>query len=331
MWWSLSGALIESGAEATWISGWPNWIYLVIPSSVGIFAARFPACWTGSRIYGLRWTLADLFRLSAWRSLSSTVPLLIFAAGIDDLYARDLFGILWIGFAGILVREGVIYLRIAEGFKPRLIKSGELFKRSFVMAKQMCVELKGVFAYPAGKGQFMNAVSAPGFIGMSDVCIHRLRGSQLDYVIGHELAHIQQKHTRNKLRIVALIYLGIATLTLGVPHLSIFWRVVFKFCVILIPLLVFYSVSRRFEFAADRVAVELTGEGENAMRALATLYYRSGVPAMSNSFDELFLTHPSLWKRMSAIAGVGHVPYESVTGILREFNDRAGEFSGPDS
>jgi Zn-dependent protease with chaperone function len=323
-WWSISGALIQHGATGNQNLDVPAWILLVLPLAVGLTGARFLNYWTDRRIDDRRWTIPDLFRLSVWGSLSSTVPLLLFAAGIDALYGRSLLGVLWIGGAGLLALYAKVRLRSAEGLKPQLVKSGELFKRSYAMAKQMGVHLVGVFVYPTGRGRVMNAHGGARFIGMTDVCIHWLRGAQLDFVIGHELAHVQQKHGETELRVGAGAYFGVAALTLAVPNLLLFWIVFLKFGVVLIPVLVFYSVSRRLEFAADRIAVELTGDGEIAIRALANLYWRSGVPADCNTFDELFQPHPSLRKRIEAIALAGKVPLESVTRIRQEFDQRVG-------
>jgi Zn-dependent protease with chaperone function len=87
-------------------------------------------------------------------------------------------------------------------------------------------------------------------------------------------------------------------------------------------------VSRLFEFAADRAAVEITGESESAIRALAALYYCSGAPPRRGGFQELFLTHPSLWRRVDAIAHVGNVPVEEVNKIRQQFDDDAERLAG---
>lgn len=284
VWWSVYGALIESGAKPSPMSDYPQWAVLIFTLSVGLTAARFLTNWTDRIIDNRRWTVVDLFRLSVWSSFSSTVPLLLYAVGIDALCDRNLIGVLWIGGAGLLSRFAKASLLSAEGLKPQLVKSGDLYKRSFALAKQMGIHLIGVFVYPTGRGKLMNAHGGAGFIGMTDVCVHWLHGAQIDFVIGHELAHVQQKHGEKELRIAAGVYLVIAALALAVQHLPLIWQVFFKFNVILMPLLVFYAVSRRFEFAADRIAVELTGEREAAIRALANLYYRSGVPTERNNF-----------------------------------------------
>jgi len=328
-WWSLSGAFSECVAKRNSTLDLPEWVFLVAPLCLGIAVARFVTCAFDGEIVGRRWTVTDLFRLSFWSTVSTTLPLLTLAGGIDAVYERNMVGVLWVGCAGILALIGKMRLRTAEGLNPRVVKSGELFRRSFAMAKRTGVRLRRVFVVPVGRGRLLNAWGGGGSITMTDVCIHWLHGAQLDFVIGHELAHIQQKHGWRNLRIAGAVYAGIAALTLAVPHLPFIWRVFFKFGVILIPLLVFYSVSRRFEFAADRTALEFTGEGEIAIRALATLYFRSGVPANCNNFDEMFMTHPSLWRRIDAIARVGQVPIECVTSFRKQFNERADDFNLP--
>ena len=330
-WWSISGAFIELSTNRGQILAWPRWVLLVLPLSIGITLARILTIWTGCRIDGRHWTIRDSLRLSAWGSLASTVPMLLFAVGIDALCERDFFGVLWIGGAGVLARFAKVGFVSAEGFKPRLVKSGDLYKRSFAMAQQMGVRLVGVFEYSTGRGRLKNAHAVSGFIGMTDVCIHYLRGPQMDFVIGHELAHLQEKHGKKELRIAASLYLAIAILALALPHLAIIWQVFLKFGVLLLPLLVIYSVSRRFEYAADRIAVEHTGEGEAAIRGLANLYYRTGVPTDCSALEELFSTHPDLSRRIEAIAQIGQVSNEVVAEIRQEYNGRSGGYGLSDA
>jgi Zn-dependent protease with chaperone function len=247
----------------------------------------------------------------------------MFAAGVDAIGDLSVAGIFWIVSAAILALFARIRLRAAEGFKPRPVKSGELFKQSFAMAQRMGIPLKGIFVVPAGRGQLMNAFSLPGHIGMTDICVHRIKGAQRDFFIGHELAHNQLRHGWKKLRIVAGTYLIMAALSFFLPHLTVVWQVLLRFGLILIPLMVSNAVARRFEFAADRAAVEVTEEPEAAIRALGALYYFSGVPARLGSFQELFLTPPSLGKRINAIARVGNVSVEKVNKIRRQFDEEA--------
>ena len=217
---------------------------------------QFIAHWSDGKILGRRWTTTDLFRLSFWGAFSSAVPLLIFAVGIDTVHARSVVGVLWISCAAILSLIGTVRLRSAEGLKLRAVKSGELYKRSFAKARRMGVHLERVSVVPFGRGRLTNAFGGWRGIAITDDYGHWAQGAQLDFVIGHELAHVQQNHALKKLWLIAGLFSGIAALSCAVPPLPLAWRVFFRFTVILLPLFAFYFVSRRFEFAADRIAVE---------------------------------------------------------------------------
>jgi Zn-dependent protease with chaperone function len=206
-----------------------------------------------------------------------------------------------------------------------VVKSGELYKRAFTMAKRMGVRLERVSVIPFGRGRLTNAYGGSRGIAITDDYGHWLHGAHLDFVIGHELAHVQERHGQRKLLLVAAIFSGVAALTFAASRLSPFWQIPFKFVVVLLPVLAFYYVSRRFEFAADRIAVQSTGDVEAGIGALASTYRRTGVPPRCNSFDELFSTHLALWRRVNAVAAVGRVSPEYVSRVEQQFNDRVNE------
>jgi len=319
-WWVICGVLSEPGVSHGATVNWPAWTVLILPLGIGIGLARFLSLLVGRKFDDRHWTLGDFLGSSAWNTLSSTVPLLFFAAGVDAIDDWRLTGILWLGAAGILSRFARAHLRMSSGFRPQLVKSGDLFKRSFAIAKQMNIPLKGVFVVPTGRGRLMNAHSAPGFIGMTDVCIHRMKGQQLDFAIAHELAHIQAKHGRRERQTVVCAFLGMATLSLASSHLPLILQCVFKFLAILVPVLLGYFISRRFEYAADGIALRFISDPESAIRALVALHLSSGGPARISRFHELLLTHPSLSKRIEAIVDAAHIPRERVAGVLRQFD-----------
>jgi Zn-dependent protease with chaperone function len=82
------------------------------------------------------------------------------------------------------------------------------------------------------------------------------------------------------------------------------------------PLVAIYYLSRRFEYAADRVAVDFTGEPEIAIKALANLHTIHELPAQRDRFTGLFMTHPSLTDRVQAIARACQVPRERLSKIM---------------
>jgi Zn-dependent protease with chaperone function len=322
-WWSICGAFHVVTVRGDSTPGWTAWVLLILPLTIGIVAGRLVAFRIGRTFYSKRWTNADLLGLTVWRTLSSTVALLMFAAGVDAINPFSFASVFWIGSAAVLALYARIRLQRAEGFKPRPVKSGEVFKQSFAMAQKMGLRLKGIFVVPTGKGRLINAYSLPGYIGMTDVCVHRLKSVEREFIIGHELAHIHLKHGNKTLRIVAGVYLAMVALSFLLPHLPLGWQILLKSGLILVPLLVFNAVSRRHEYEADRASVEFTGNAETAIRALSSLYSFSGVPPKVNRLQELFFTHPSLLGRVGAIARAGQVSAESVDKIRRQFEDEA--------
>jgi Zn-dependent protease with chaperone function len=174
----------------------------------------------------------------------------------------------------------------------------------------------------------INAFSIPGYIGMTDLCVHRIRGPQRDFFIAHELSHIRLRHNGKKLPLIAGAFLAMAAFSFILPHVPVVMQVLVKSCLILISLAVLYSVSRRFEYAADRVAVEFTGDAESAIRALTALYHYTGVPPRRGKFVELFQTHPSCERRINAIARMGEVPAEMLSNIRQQFYEREERLAG---
>lgn len=253
------------------------------------------------RILSQRLLAADIARLTMWSVLSRTVPLLMLALGIDSLSDHALTGLLWLAGAALVAFVAAGRLRSAEGFKPSAVKSGELHKRAFVLAKQMGVRLKKVYVVPSGRNHVTNAFGGLSRIGISDDYGKWLKGSQLDFVIAHELAHLKQRHWLKDRSALIGSFAFMAGLSLGLPYFSSTMQIAFRFLVIVVPLLTFYFLSRRFEFEADRFATIFTRDAEAAIQALSALYRYTENPTDSGYITELFSTHPALSRRLEAI------------------------------
>jgi heat shock protein HtpX len=169
-----------------------------------------------------------------------------------------------------------------------------------------------------------NAYGGWAQIAVTDDYGHWLHGSELDFVIGHELSHVKHKDAVKILMAVAGIFVAVGAATFVLPHMPVSWKIVFNFGVILLPLISFYALSRHHEYVADRSAVEATGEPELAIRALVSLYRHSEVPAEQSRLTELFSTHPDLWRRVASIARVGQVPSEYISNVRASFADTGG-------
>ncbi len=278
-------------------------LFFALP--IGIVFVLQLVCYSLDRtLMGRRWTATDLLRLALWRTVSPTLAMLLVATGYDAMYGRRLAAIFWLIFAAILAMVGTFRLRVAEGIKLQRVKSGELYKRAFVMAKDMRTTLKRVYVVPAGRGHLTNAYGLSESIAVTDNYGKFLDRAELDFVIGHELGHVKGKHGRKKLLIMTTIFATLAVICFFFPPALIRFRPVLDFFLLLTPILTFYFFSRRFEYAADKSSVEFTHDAKAAIRALDNLYDFTQAPTRYNRIIEVFLTHPSLEHRVAAISGM---------------------------
>jgi Zn-dependent protease with chaperone function len=233
------------------------------------------------------------------------VALLFVATGFDALYDRRLVGMVWLVAAAILAMLGMLRLRSAEGMRLQQVKGGELYKRAFVLAKVTNTPLKRVYVVPAGRGHLTNAYGASDTIAVTDNYGKFLTSAQLDFVIGHELAHAKAKHGRKKLLVTASVFASIGLAVFFMSPFLISFRPLLDISVMLVPILTFYFLSRRFEYAADAAGVELTQDPKTAIRALVNLHRITGVPMHCDNLTEFFMTHPALTRRARAMGEKG--------------------------
>ena len=160
---------------------------------------------------------------------------------------------------------------------------------------------------PAGRGHLTNAYGGSHTIAVTDNYGKFLTSAQLDFVIGHELGHAKAKHGRKKLLITAAVIAGIALASFVMSPFLFPFRPVFDGLVVFVPILTFYFLSRRFEYAADAAGVELTRDPETAIHALVNLHRITEAPMHCGKLTELFMTHPALTRRARAIGEKGGI------------------------
>lgn len=289
--------------------------------ALGTIAAVKLICYAHSRtIFGDRWTASDLLRLAGWSTLSPVVAILLVIAAFHQFYDRNLIGVVWLIAAAICFLVGQIAFQSATGFRPRKIKSGELYKRSVVLAKEMKIPLQSVSVVPGGRGHLTNGYSLSGHgIALTDNYSKFLSGPELDSVIVHELAHLKKRHSRKKLLTMASVYAGIASACFFLPpEWFLRFRPLCDLFVAFIPLLTFYFLSRRFEYAADAASVEFVRQPEATIRSLANMYRVTLSPVDCSWPLELFMTHPSLTRRTRALEKLGRLSAERSSELIQE-------------
>jgi Zn-dependent protease with chaperone function len=125
-------------------------------------------------------------------------------------------------------------------------------------------------------------------------------------VVAHELAHLALDHARRaRWRVMAVVIALVATASLGLaagygaPQRAQL-ALVGGGAVFLGGQLLVARASRRAELAADRYAVALLGDHEDALRALAWQGERA--PAAADSWlARRMATHPSLEQRAAVV------------------------------
>jgi Peptidase family M48 len=318
MWWSFCEIFSEPLSLMTWRLFFPRSVYFLLAPTVSIAVARVIVHGSSRKVLNRRWTNVDILRLATWSTMATTVPLLMVAFGIDALPFQALAGLSCLAGAAVVALLATNCLRSAEGFDPRPVNSGELHKRALVIAKGMGVRLRRVCVVPSGKGHLTTAFGGLSrSIGVSDDYGKWLKGSQLDFVVGHELAHIQQKHWQKKMAALVILFSLVSALGIGLPHFPSAVRAVFPFVAVFVPLLAFYGLSRRFEYAADRTGAEVANNASASIQALAGLYRRTQESPECSRFAELFTTHPALSRRVETIARSNQLTAEQMSHLVR--------------
>ena len=175
-----------------------------------------------------------------------------------------------------------------------------------------------MYVVPAGRGHLTNAYGASQTIAMTDNYSKFLTSAQLDFVIGHELAHAKAKHGRKKLLVTAAVFASIALVGFVMSPFLIPFRPLLDISVMFVPILTFYFLSRRFEYAADAAGVELTRDPETAIHALVNLHRITATPMHCDNLTELFMTHPSLTRRARAIGEKGGISSDRIREAIGE-------------
>ena len=96
------------------------------------------------------------------------------------------------------------------------------------------------------------------------------------------------------------------------------FRPLFDVLVVFVPMLTFYFLSRRFEYAADAAGVELTRDPEAAIHALVNLHRITEAPMHCDKLTELFMTHPALTRRARAIGEEGGISTDRTRKAIGE-------------
>ncbi|MEM9091721.1 MAG: M48 family metalloprotease [Cyanobacteria bacterium P01_F01_bin.53] len=246
----------------------------------------------------------------------------LFDAGYGVLARVLLVGIV------IVFLISIVAIKRLQDMTPYAITTGELRDRLFALAKPAGVKLQNIYLLPMRRSRMVNAFAVKNnTVMVTDYLLKQLSKDEVDAIMAHELAHLQLGHPR-KLLWQLLMSLVVCSFGLALVFQLLLWFVPWL-DMFQIPLIVaislgwFYSTSRRFEYQADAQAALMTGNPQALMGGLVKVARLNRTPLQWGKLSESMMTHPSMQRRVMAIAERYDVSAAEVDVLLAEASDGA--------
>jgi Zn-dependent protease with chaperone function len=274
--------------------------------------------------------------VDAWFSrLWLTVGFTIFWTGFSVIHfwpvlapGYSLLAALWL----ILLPRIWVRLRGSELFVPFSLTHGPLRDRAFAMAEKAGVDLKQIYVYPLEKWKLGNAwASQQNTLLLTDMLLKQLNIREVDAIVGHEIAHMRDKHPMKLGWILMLFILplgfGLQRTLLHLPRIETGALTIF------LGWKLFGAVrglfSRRYEFRADAGGVALNGDPAAFISAMGKIHRMNAVPLEFERLEERFSTHPSTRRRMEAVARNANIGKEEIDALVNDGLDDPARYDLP--
>ena len=325
----------------------PGWIATLLDVFVVIGPAFlvYLACVAVSyplhvHLRGSTWTRREFLLQQSVNVGAQALPLMFFLAAAANFSKSG--SVASIFFVMALLSFFVfrsLKMRVGKSY-PHALTRGELRDRVFTLASKAGVSISQIFVLPTGKSQVANAYASGNRVVMfTDYLLQHLTKREVEGVAAHEIAHIQLGHVGKRALTfyAALILPGLlsgfiqgfihsnsrgrtsAVGAIGHAYAAATWFWQWSqrdFILMLLALLVFYCVSRRFEYAADERGAELTGDAESQISGLLKLSRLNLMPIQWGKGTGTWLTHPSMVRRAERIAASSGMPADQLQAIL---------------
>ncbi|OHD69541.1 MAG: hypothetical protein A2W19_00595 [Spirochaetes bacterium RBG_16_49_21] len=231
----------------------------------------------------------------------------------------------WVYFSVFAFFISVFLARIAPVviypifYKFKEIESDEVRKAIMGLLEKQGIAIKGIYSFNMSKD---TKKANAGFTGLgkskriilSDTLIEKFTPAEIGAVFAHEMGHYRRRHILKGI-VMSTVIIFISFFLCGESYrltLALYgYTQVYDIAAL--PILFFYlalfgllitplsnAVSRRYERAADRYALEVTGDSGafiSAMNKLADLNLADREPNPVTEF--LFYSHPSIKKRIA--------------------------------
>ena len=286
--------------------------FAMAPLALGILAVAVVSYRITQATRGTDLPLRDTLAQAAWMLASFATPV----AGFLGFWTLAEFGNFSQGLAvffGSVVVAALARARWAKriGIEPHAVTHGALRDRLFALAAKAGATLQQLYVVPTRRSRMANAFAVQGgVVLLTDWLLENLDRREIDAVLAHELAHIRLGHPRK------LMFAAMGGAIAGTVWFS---AIGFAGAVALgtvLALLVMRFLSRRFEYAADALAIRLTGDPAALVTGLVRISRLNHLPLHWSKAAEHGLTHPSTLRRCEAIARAGGIAPERLRELL---------------
>lgn len=251
------------------------------------------------------------------------VPVLLFFYWVISTYPEQW----WFIFALFLFLLSVVLARILPVlilplfYKITPIENEELKNRINNLAKNSGMKVENIYKFDMSKNTKKANAAFTGLgkskrIILGDTLLDDYSIDEIETVLAHEFGHYKEKH------IIKLVGIGTVNSFLTLFLISSIYKILLPYFgftkvndIAALPLLVLLSmvislilnpinsgISRKFEYSADRYAVNSTGKKEDFIRTLNKLTDQNlGDKEPHPIVEWFFYSHPSIKNRISAI------------------------------
>jgi len=314
-----------------------NFIVFIFLAGAIFSVAGFPVSFYGSYILEHRYGLSNqtVIKWFYERIKSSLVGALIgIPVGLAFYFLLKSSGQLWWFYFSIFIFFISVFLaRIAPVvifpifYKFKELDNAELKMRLEKILKDVNVDIKGIFSFNMSKN---TKKANAGFTGigktkriiLSDTLLEKFSEDEIAVVFAHEAGHYKYRHILKNI-ILSTIIIFITFYICGSLYSLTIRGMGFEkvYDLAALPVLLFYLtifslmimpltnfISRKYEFEADRYALDVTGDRGgfvSAMEKLASINLADREPHPFIEF--IFYSHPSINRRISAAAWEGEL------------------------
>jgi Zn-dependent protease with chaperone function len=324
-------------ARSEWLSTCASIALYVAPPLLVVLLCQAIHQYTVGHIKGAENSFGQLLKQTALQIVTTIVPSLLFIYGmyaIVTLQGRK--GLTYFALGFVLSGLASKWQWKALGLTPYIVPPGSLRNRIFALAQQAGVKLREAFLIADTNGRTVNAFASSGDnILLTEYLLSQFSRREMDFILSHELAHLQRKHIQKN------VWLSVLTVPVLVFMNSFLGGFVMTFLTLLgsvfpalyryglswyLPLTVALSLtlivlvkmflSRRFEYEADAGGVALTNDPEAAITALVKLGKLNLEPMDGGKLNGKLLTHPAVKQRVQAIARAYRITSEQLEQLM---------------